>query len=216
MKNINRKKEIFIWLLLLLPFIYGAFTWSQLPERIPTHFGMNGQPDDYSGKPFGVFVLPVMNVFVYLLLFFVPRIDPRRKNYELFGASYQNIRMLIHFFMLAFFVFIMRTIISGNEFHTNGMFVIMMIFFALLGNYFRTVRSNFFVGIRTPWTLSSEDVWKRTHELGGKIWFYAGLAGAVITLFLNSKAATIFCFSLLTAMVMIPVFYSYVIFKKPE
>ena len=96
----------------------------------------------------------------------------------------------------------------------NAFLSLMLIFFALLGNYMRTVRSNFFVGIRTPWTLSNDVVWRKTHELGGKIWFYTGIVLAVIVFFLPQIAAVVVMFCGLFFMVMIPVVYSYIEYKK--
>jgi len=175
---------------------------------------VKGEPDDYSGKAFALLMLPFMNVIIYFILFFIPRIDPRKKNYAFFGSSYQNIRLLIHLFFAGVFVFITQTTSGGQPLKLNAFLSLMLIFFALLGNYMRTVRSNFFVGIRTPWTLSNDVVWRKTHELGGKIWFYTGIVLAVIVFFLPQTAAVVVMFCGLFFMVMIPVVYSYIEYKK--
>ncbi len=214
MKQVNWKKEAIIWIILLLPFVYAAITWNKLPEWVPTHFNVNGEADDYSKKAFALLLMPVMNVVIYFILFFVPRIDPRKKNYAFFGSSYQNIRLLIHLFFVGIFIFITQTTSGGKPLQMGGFFSIMFLFFALLGNYMRTVRSNFFVGIRTPWTLSNDVVWRKTHELGGKIWFYSGIILAVVVFFLSQTAATVVMFSGIFLMVMIPVIYSYLEYRK--
>jgi len=214
MKQVNRKKEAIIWLILLLPFIYSLIVWNKLPDQVPTHFDVKGEPDDYSGKAFALLLLPVMNVVIYVILFFIPRIDPRKKNYAAFGSSYQNIRMLIHVFFAGIFIFITQTTSGGQPLKLNAFLSGMLLFFALLGNYMRTVRSNFFVGIRTPWTLSNDMVWRKTHELGGKIWFYTGIVLAVIVFFLPQMAAAIVMFCGVFLMVIIPVVYSYLEYRK--
>jgi uncharacterized membrane protein len=214
MKQVNIKKEILIWLILLLPFIYALIVWNKIPEQVPTHFNVKGEPDDYSNKAFALLLLPCMNVIIYFILFFIPRIDPRRKNYTAFGNSYQNIRMLIHLFFVGIFIFITQTTSGGEPLKLSAFFSAMLLFFALLGNYMRTVRSNFFVGIRTPWTLSNDVVWRKTHELGGRIWFYSGIGLAAIVFFLPQTAAIIVMFCGLFVMVMVPVVYSYLEYKK--
>jgi uncharacterized membrane protein len=214
MKQVNRKKEAIIWLILLLPFIYSLIVWNKLPDQVPTHFDVKGEPDDYSGKAFALLLLPVMNVVIYVILFFIPRIDPRKKNYAAFGSSYQNIRMLIHVFFAGIFIFITQTTSGGQPLKLNAFLSGMLLFFALLGNYMRTVRSNFFVGIRTPWTLSNDIVWRKTHELGGKIWFYSGIVLAIIVFFLPQMAAAIVMFCGIFLMVIIPVVYSYLEYRK--
>jgi len=214
MKQVNRKKEAIIWLILLLPFIYSLIVWNKLPDQVPTHFDVKGEPDDYSGKAFALLLLPIMNVVIYVILFFIPRMDPRKKNYAAFGSSYQNIRMLIHVFFAGIFIFITQTTSGGQPLKLNAFLSGMLLFFALLGNYMRTVRSNFFVGIRTPWTLSNDMVWRKTHELGGKIWFYTGIVLAVIVFFLPQMAAAIVMFCGVFLMVIIPVVYSYLEYRK--
>ena len=214
MKRVNIKKEAVIWLILLIPFIYSFIVWNKIPDKVPTHFDIKGQPDDNSGKAFALLLLPAMNIVIYFILFIVPRIDPRKKNYTAFGSSYQNIRLLIHLFFVGMFIFITQTTSGGQPLKLNGLLSGVLLLFALLGNYMRTVRSNFFVGIRTPWTLSNDLVWRKTHELGGKIWFYSGIVLGIIIFFLPQTAATVVMFCGVFLMVIIPVVYSYLEYKK--
>ena len=214
MRQVNRTKEALIWLILLVPFIYAFAIWNKVPQQVPTHFDIHGQPNDYSGKVYALLILPLINVAIYVLLFFVPRIDPRKKNYETFGSAYQNIRLIIHLFLVGVFIFITQTTMTGTPLKLNVFFAGLLLFFALLGYYLRTVQSNFFVGIRTPWTLSNDVVWRKTHELGGRIWFYSGIVLAIAVFFLPQTAAVIVIFSGLFLMVMIPVIYSYLEYRK--
>src|SRR6476469_5133298 len=116
MKQVNKTKEALIWLILLVPFMYAFAIWNKVPEKVPTHFDINGKPDDYSGKAFALLLLPLMNVAIYFL-----------------------------------FIFITQTTMNGQPLKLNVFLAGILLFLALLGNYLRTVRSNFFVGIRTPW-----------------------------------------------------------------
>src|SRR5690349_5298436 len=113
MNHPNRRKEALIWLVLLIPFIYALIIWNKTPEQVPTHFNINGEPDDYSSKAFALLLLPIMNVGIYFLLYFSPRIDPRKKNYIAFGSAYQNIRLIIHLFLVGIFIFITQTTSNG-------------------------------------------------------------------------------------------------------
>lgn len=214
MNNINRTKEAIIWLMLLTPFFYAIYIWNSLPDQVPTHWNVKGEVDDYSSKAVGLLVLPAMNVLIYFILFFIPRIDPRYQHYKLFGSSYQNIRLIIHVFFVGVFVFIMHATLSGDTNGFNFFMAGMGLFFALLGNYLRTVRSNWFVGIRTPWTMSNEEVWRKTHALGGRMMFYGGLILAVVCLFLNQVASAITLGAGLAVVTLVPVVYSYFEYRK--
>lgn len=214
MNQLNRTKEAIIWLLLLLPFAYAAFIWNKLPDQVPTHFNIEGKPDDYSGKAAALLLLPAMNVLIYFILRYIPQIDPRKKNYAVFGSSYQHIRMLIHLFFVGIHIFITQTTSQGEPLHLNLFLAGILLFFAVLGNYLRTVRSNFFVGIRTPWTLSNDIVWRKTHELGGKIWFYAGIILGITVFFLPQEAAAIVMAAGIIIMTLVPVIYSYFEYRK--
>src|SRR6187551_588444 len=90
---------------------------------------VKGEPDDYSCKAFALLLLPFVNVIIYFILFFIPRIDPRKKNYAFFGSSYQNIRLLIHLFFAGVFVFITQTTSGGQPLKLNAFLSLMLIFF---------------------------------------------------------------------------------------
>jgi uncharacterized membrane protein len=216
MEKSNRSKQEWIfWILLAVPFVYSAIVWNQLPERVPTHFNLHGEADDYSSKLFGAFGLPCFAVVLYFILRYIPQIDPRKKNYEYFSKSYTGIRMVLTiFFVVIYFIILQTALGNANLLQPRLLFTSLCLLFALLGNYFRNIRPNFFVGIRTPWTLENPEVWKKTHELGGKFWFYGGLAGVVMSLLLPENAVVYLFVSLMVIMTMIPVVYSYIIFQK--
>jgi uncharacterized membrane protein len=214
MNKLNLKKEAIIWLALAAPFIYSAYMWNQLPDIVPSHWNIKGEIDDYSSKSFALLIFPCMNLLLYFILFFIPRIDPRKKNYDLFNSSYQNIRLIVHLFFVGVHVFIMHATITHEMGGLNFFIASIGLFFALLGNYMRTMRSNFFVGIRTPWTLSNEEVWKQTHALGGRIWFYGGLLIAVVCLFLPDVAAAFVMIAGIIILAFIPIVYSYIKYKE--
>ncbi|HZV13346.1 MAG TPA: DUF1648 domain-containing protein, partial [Candidatus Kapabacteria bacterium] len=172
MKNIL-KKEWLLWLFLALPFIYTAIIWNSLPDKVPTHWDMNNHVNGYSSKAFAGFFAPCFNVGLYLffcgLFWALPRIDPRKASYENMGDTLYKIRAGVTIFMTLMFLFIMNSMLTQNPvIATKAIAVLMMLLFIVLGNYMRTLRPNYFVGIRTPWTIDNPEVWIRTHDVGGK------------------------------------------------
>ncbi|MFL5764809.1 MAG: SdpI family protein [Bacteroidia bacterium] len=208
------KKDWLIWLMLLIPFALITFTWNRLPDQIATHFDMEGKPNDYSGKFFGTFFLPLLNIAMYFLLLLLPKIDPRKKNYQLFDDKYRIIRLVLHSFMtFTFFV----SILYALGYPVNIALLIVygtLTLFLILGNYMGNVRPNFFVGVRTPWTLSNEQVWMKTHRFTGKLWVVSTILAMVIIPFIPS--ADIVFGIYLAVIIIAPIAYSYIEYKKEQ
>ena len=206
------KSDWLIWLMLLIPFVFIIMYWDKFPDRIATHFDMSGTPNDYSGKAFGVFLMPVINIGMYFLFLALPLIDPKRKNYGLFSDKYRIIRIVLHvFFTFGFFV---------NSFYALGYhfnFSLLVIYgimgmFLVLGNYMGNIRPNYFIGVRTPWTLANEEVWTKTHRLTAKVWVITTLIMMAIFPLLPNSEYTFMTYVAVISLV--PIIYSFVIFKK--
>lgn len=206
------KKDWMIWIMLILPFVFIAIYWDQFPDQIPTHFGMNGEPDDYSSKELGLFLISGINVVLYFVFLIIPKIDPSRANYALFLDKYRIIRLILHLFFT--FVFFSIAVYSlGVKFNTS-LFVMygVLLLFLLLGNYMGNVRHNYFIGVRTPWTLANEEVWTKTHRLTARIWVYSSLVMMVVLPFVSNPD---WLFGPFIAVIsIIPIMYSYIIFRK--
>jgi uncharacterized membrane protein len=213
-KIFQPKTEWIFWILLLLPFLYIPFIWGRLPDSIPTHWDFNGEPNDYSSKAVGTLLLPLINIGMYFLLLFIPRIDPRKRSYEYFSSSYRNIRLAISVFMCVMFFIIMQWTLGNRFFNAKVIIILVLGLMAFLGNYLRTIKSNFFVGIRTPWTLDNVEVWKKTHEVGGRLWFYASLLTMLVALFVTQKEIGPLLITYFVIIVVIPVLYSYVVYRR--
>ncbi|CAN5920655.1 hypothetical protein BH24BAC1_BH24BAC1_30840 [soil metagenome] len=199
-----------MWVLLALPVIFLLAVGDQLPARVPIHWNVRGEADGY-GSPF---MLVLLNVGLYLLLLLVPKIDPRKRNYALFQESYYKLRII-----LAVFVTLLTGTILLNGLgyaidvaRVVGLSVLLLL--AFIGNYLTTIRPNWFVGIRTPWTLSNDTVWKRTHQLVGKLWFFGGLAGFLLGLFLHTEFLLFLVLGLALVLGLGSVIISFVIYKK--
>jgi uncharacterized membrane protein len=208
------KEDWLIWIILIVPFVFTAIVWNRLPEEIATHFDMSGTPNDYSGKAFGTLFAPLLNVGLYFLFIALPKIDPRKKNYRLFGDKYKVIRLVLHAFLtFAFFVEIFYAL--GYQFNLGLLIMYgVLLLFLVLGNYMGNMRPNFFIGIRSPWTLSSEQVWMKTHRLTGKLWVFSTLLLMVLLPFIPFPDVA---FGIYIAVItLIPYGYSYLEYKKEE
>lgn len=212
--NNNLKRELPFIIILLLPFIIAALVYPQMPDQVPIHWNAQGQVDDYASKGFGTFLLPVLNVALYLLLVFLPKTDPKKANYQKFNTSYRVIRYATHcFFFLIFIVTLLATL--GNPVDINLWIpVAVAVLFIIMGNVMGRVRHNYYVGFRFPWTLANETVWKKTHQVGAKAMVIGGVA-ALIGIFLVESESRVY---VLLACVFLPMIfitvYSYLIYKK--
>ena len=204
------------WLSLLIlaaPFVLIAIFWDKIPDQVPMHWNLQNEVDSYASKGFGMFALPVFNILLYGLFFLLPRIDPRKENYKLFGSAYATLRLVIITFMFVLFGVIML-VSMGYELNI-GLIVIdlVSILFLVLGNMFGKIRFNYFVGIKTPWTLANQDVWQKTHRLGGKVWVIGSIIMLILSFALPFEWLIYIFIAYIAVIVVIPVVYSYKLYK---
>lgn len=205
------------WLPLVLIAITVGFTLSvydQLPARMVTHWGVNG-PNGWASRELAAWLGPGIATFLWIVLSIVPHIDPRRANYAGFQGAYDMI--VISAVALACIVqFAVLGYALGWPVNINRLVPLLVGgLFIVIGFILPRAKSNFFVGIRTPWTLSSDDVWRRTHRLAGVLFPIAGLL--VMTLaFTSGEAAVIRVAIAVGVVVLIPVVYSYVIWRQQQ
>ncbi len=210
--KIITKKEIAPLALILLMFIVGAYFYGSLPDKVPTHWNAQGEVDAWSSKKFAVFFFPLLTIGVWFLMAFVPLIDPLRKNYEKFATAYYVLRLaFVIFFALLYFY----TLSSGLGLkHDIRFFIIpfMGLLFIAIGLALPRMKRNWFVGIRTPWTLQSEQVWNKTHKLGSRVFILMGLLSA-FSVFAGDYSFFVFLVIILIG-AFIPVVYSYIYYRK--
>jgi len=208
------KNDWLIWVIILSPYLFVAYFWDKFPSQIATHFGMDGQPNDYSSKVTGLILFPGINVLMYFLFIVLPKIDPSRKNYGLFQDKFKIIRTLLHA-LLSYITMVTVFYSLGYQFNIEYvLFYGLLAFFLVMGNYLGNVRHNYFIGIRTPWTLSNETVWKNTHRLTAKIWVGGSLLMMVIYPFLPQEISGTAFMIFIGAIAIIPIFYSFLDFRK--
>ncbi|HEX8563572.1 MAG TPA: SdpI family protein [Flavobacterium sp.] len=205
-------RESALWIFIALPYLYLATVWKDLPEQVPTHFNLEGAPDDWSNKSAMIFIPAILGIGVYLLMLLIPVLDPKKRITQM-GNKYYSLRLMLTIFFSILATYVVYVCHAGSV-NPNMMLAIIGAFFAMLGNYFQTVRPNYFIGFRTPWTLENEQVWKKTHRLAGRLWIIGGLLIIILSLFISNKLIPTFFGVILFVMVIVPVVFSYSELKK--
>lgn len=194
-------------------FITAAIRWSSVPDRIPIHWNASGDVDGYGGKFVGLLLVPILAVGVYALLALIPKLDPAKANYQSFSGPYLIIRTAVIAYLG--FVYMVMNFAIGNE---DGVPVDSLLFgsiavlLLLLGALMGKMRPNYFIGIRTPWTLSSKRSWIKTHRLGGWVFIVAGIAGGVGAIFGGIAAISALLGAVIPGVLFLT-FYSYRVWR---
>jgi uncharacterized membrane protein len=207
------RAQISSLVLIFIAFAAAAALYSRLPEAMPTHWDASGIADGFTPKPWGPFVLPLAMLGTFALLSVLPLISPRgydiarfRGVFDVVSLSLVGFLFLVHVLALMQglgFEVPMRSSIGAGA----GLLIV------VVGNFMGKMRRNFFIGIRTPWTLASEEVWLRTHRLGGKTFVMGGALMAAEALFGAGSAAVLTTLGIAAG---IPVVYSFVIYRRLE
>ncbi|MDN4526851.1 SdpI family protein [Fictibacillus fluitans] len=207
------KKHAFPIFIILAAAAVWLIFYSQLPSQLPIHWGLNGEADGYASKFSAMAMSLALLIFVYLSLYFLPKIDPKRDNYQKFSRSYL---IIIYCLMALFFVINLMIIVSGLGYSVSikiVMPVILGLLFIILGNYMQQVKPNWFIGIKTPWTLSDEEVWKKTHRFSAKLFFATGII-ILLSLLAPSGWRSYLIFPVIIISSLISIASSYYFFKK--
>ncbi|MGG0485244.1 SdpI family protein [Priestia aryabhattai] len=207
------KKHVFPLSITLLTLVAWIIALPHLPATMPIHWGANGEADGFATKINAMILTVGIMVLIYFVIAFVPRIDPRKENYKYFSKTYN---ILLNAVLLLFFFVNMSTILQGLGYNVPMSYIAPImagLVFIIIGNYLQRVRSNYFMGIRTPWTLSNENVWKKTHRLSGKLFFIGGLL-ILISAFLPDGYKSVILWGSIVLCVAVPYLYSYVAYKK--
>ena len=208
-----------VWVIILIPAVYLAFSWDNIPEKVIMQFDLKGHPDRFGTKNELLttsIILIVANALVYLILTNIYRIDPRKYAVENKGRLYR-MGFAVSVFMSAVLCLIIYSATHGNiKFSTKLILAGVGLLFAFMGNYMHNIKPNYFAGFRLPWTLENEDNWRKTHLLGGKLWFVGGLVIAVICLILPPTASMVAFFTIMLTVVFIPAIYSYRLYRKQK
>jgi uncharacterized membrane protein len=206
------KRDIFALSMLVLYVIAAVYFYHILPDTVASHFNSQGLPDDFSSKSTIILIGCILTAGIYLLLTFIPFIDPFWKKIEKKYDIFLLFRDLAMAFMVCIFVI---SFISSKEgaFRSDLFGIVFGLLFVVLGNYLPRLPRNFFFGIRSPWTLASETVWYKTHRMAGGWFVVAGIILIILTLF---KVNTFISMTVvLTPLVLYTaVIYPFLLYKK--
>lgn len=212
MKN-SKLKYVILYLLTLIPIAITMIYYNQLPDKYPIHWNVQGQVDNYGSRSSSLITACIPIIFV-LAMQFMPRIDPRKKNYDNFKSSYFTFQLMFAVFMGAIHIITLLAAL-GNEIIKvdTGVKLLVALLFTVIGNIMPKFKHNYFIGIKTPWTLANEDIWFSTHRVGGKLWFYSGLLMVVLAFIPGNISAGIY-FAAIFGSSLFSVVYSYLLFRK--
>ncbi|MBB6480859.1 SdpI family protein [Spirochaeta isovalerica] len=202
----------FILALIVLSMAGTAVIYGSLPERIALHFNINGEVDRWGGRA-SIWITASIPLAVYLLLLFVPRIDPRRDSYSKHTRGYAILANTITLFLIGLNWF---TILYSLGYDLSVQMYVLSgigILFMIIGNHLPNARQNYTFGIRTPWTLADETSWVKTHRLGG-IGFVATGVIAIVAAWLPGLFAFIIFLTALVILLALIFIYSYLVFKR--
>lgn len=209
------KTEIIPIILIILSFVLGLYFYALFPERAAIHWNFQGEADGWGPRGFAAFLLPFTMIGMYLLFLFIPYLDPHKKRYQEFARVYHIFKAAIVGFFFLIFIFV-GLFNLGYPVRINLIVPIGAgALFIILGHYMSQIKMNWFSGIRTPWTLSSEKVWNKTHQVGGWLFIIFGIV-LILNPFLPKRIAQ----PLFWLMIFLAVFgtmaYSYWLYRKEQ
>jgi uncharacterized membrane protein len=193
----------------------SIWAYPSLPPTVATHWNLRGTPDGFSSRLVAVAIGPFVIVGITLLFNVLPKFDPRRANYLSFLSTYWLFANAVIVFMLIIHAVVIATGLGYAVRIDRLMPLFIGLLFVVIGNYLTRVEPNWFVGIRTPWTLSSDTVWRKTHRTGGGLMVLGGLMLATAA-FLPHSALVPLLIGALVVAVVIPVVLSYVLWKREQ
>jgi uncharacterized membrane protein len=198
--------------LIILALLAGALLWDQLPNQMASHWNVNDEVNGYMPKIWGVFLMPLTTLVMLALFLVVPSIDPLKANVAKFRESFNLFIVLIIVFMLYVHGLTLAWSLGYHDFKmSTAMFPFLGVLFIAVGFMLRKAKRNFFIGIRTPWTLSSDSVWEKTHQLGAVLFMASG-ALAIVGGFFGGMTAFWLMFVPLIGSSLFLVIYSYVLY----
>jgi uncharacterized membrane protein len=199
-------------IIIVLTFISSILIFPYVPSKVPIHWNIYGEVDSYSNKSIGLFILPVFLLFIFVILFFIPKFEVFKENLESFKRYFEHMKVAILLFFLFIYVI---TMLPNFGIKYNITYLIVPAVAALLyyiGSLLKHTRRNYFIGIRTPWTLADDEVWRKTHEAGS----ISFRINAIILLIAMINAQAMF-FVLLASIIINVIFlyvYSYRLWKE--
>jgi uncharacterized membrane protein len=199
--------------LLAVMVLLSAIVWTAVPDRMPVHWGPSGAPDRFGTRVEGLLIIPVVAAALYALMVVVPRFDPLRANYGRFAGAYAGLRALVVGFLAALHAIVVASALGWQASMLVAVPLLCGLLFAGTGALLDRLQPSWFVGIRTPWTLSSDEAWTKTHRLGGRLFIATGVLTILLAL-LRVPWIYLAMLGLLVGSTVVLVAYSYLAWKQ--
>jgi uncharacterized membrane protein len=211
----NRRIALSLGIVLVLLSI-GMSLWAypSLPERVPTHWDLGGNVNGYSSRPVAAALMPIVIAFSWLLMLVLPAISPRGFRFDQSVTAYYESMLAVLGVLVVLHFIVLRAQLGLSAPANTHFFIPIGVLLVILGNLMGKFRKNFFIGVRTPWTLASDEVWLRTNRLGGRLSVVGGLALIVCSFFAAAAAPALIVVVLIIAV--IPALYSYLLYRRIE
>lgn len=209
----NKKYWLVTSAITLVPILLGLLLWNKLPDRLPTHFGVDGAADGWSGKGFAVFGLPLMMLFFHIVIFFATRLDKQNRGHN---EKVMNLVGLI---------FPVMSIVNSVIIYAQAMelelnlsmllFPMLGLLFIAVGNWLPKIKQNSTLGIKIKWTLYNEENWNRTHRFAGFVWVIGGVIFCLMG-FVAEKALLFLLPLQIILLAVVPMVYSWNLARKQK
>jgi len=197
--------------LIAIALIAGLVLYARLPDPMPSHWNAAGQIDGYMSKFWGIFLMPIITVALMAIFLVIPQIDPLKANI----AKFQDVFNLFIVVFVAYMLYIYALTLAASLGYQFNMTIMLLpvvgLLFIGVGYMMSKAKRNFFIGIRTPWTLSSDTVWDETHKLGAKM-FTLGGGVTIVSAFLGENGIWLMLVAMLAAAI-VPIVYSYILWR---
>ena len=210
----NKKVNLLIGFISILMLVWIVVTYNKLPDRIPTHWGIDGKVDGYGSKNTIWLFFGIM-VGINFLMILISKIDPKADNYKRFGRAFDIFRAAMTIFF-AIILGVTLIVSQGNNNIDMGKIIPIMVgvLFIVIGNYMPKFKQNYTMGIKTPWTLANENVWNKTHRVSGQLWMIGGIIFVILSIFAEAKMLFVLLIVLVTVLSVVPIVYSYFVYKN--
>lgn len=207
----------FVVVFAVVPLLYLAMIYPRLPETVSMHFGLKGKADGFGRKSsawLSTAGFGLVSLIVCLICLFISRIDPRQATAAA-QATQNKIALVLAVFMCILNCYMIYSL-PKQQLPVSGLYIIICMLLTLLGNFMNNLKPNYFVGIRTPWTLESETNWRKTHHLGSKLWFVGGMVMALLLLLVPEQASRPVFITGVIILALVPTVYSFLLFKNKK
>ena len=210
-----KNKKVYIWILAVIPLLMLLVVYSKLPNQVPLQWGLEG--GSRYGSKRELIPLTSLNILFALGMPVFAKIDPKRKNYRRFSGTYETMILLVEVFVVVMMGLTLVESLYPNTFSIPKAVTILVGFlFLFLGNMMPKVKQNFFMGMKTPWALSSETVWNKTQRLGGKMFFFGGILMVLGSFLVREKVLMGLLIGIAILICVVPTVMSYLWYQKEE